>query len=235
MSRAKPFTPQNMYQYINSKPVHKDTIVKIRGEVNSILELNQNEKIILSQILFFEGLNKTEHSAGNKYFANLIGKSDRTVTRCIKKLEELGYIAVSIIDRCARIIKLVPEKIKSILSRGIDKMSKVIDNLSSTINSTIKTVKNKTRTFFKTKDNKDIYKKGNQKIEKNKIRMDQEDNETIEEYNSKCDQRESIGDVIIDRRYVNKNNNINTSGISDIIQYYKSKLLTNQQNRICQQ
>ncbi len=73
------------------------------------------------------------------------------------------------------------------------------------------------------------------KTQKTDLRMDQEDNETIEEYNSKCDQRESVGDVIIDRRYVNKNNNINTSGISDIIQFYKSKLFSNQQNRVCQQ
>ena len=220
-----------MYQYIKSKPVHKDIIVKIRAEIKSILELNQNEKIILSQILFFEGLNKTEHSAGNKYFANLIGKSDRTVTRCIKKLEELGYIAVSIIDRCARIIKLVPEKIKSILSKGIDKMSEVLDGLSSTVESTIKTVKDKTRTFFKTKDKRNIYKKEYEKLDKNKIRMDQDENEPKAEFDKRCDYRESLGDIKIDRRYVNKNNNINTMEISDIIQFYKSKL---SQKHLCQ-
>jgi Helix-turn-helix domain len=209
-----------MYKYSKSQPSQKDVIIKIPVEINSIKELKRDEKIILSQILFFEGLKNKDHRAKNKYFAKLIDKSERTVQRCIKKLEELGFLMIEIFDNFDRVIRISTEKIFKIMSKGYDKVSQVIDNTTTSIKSNFQSITGKTRTFFKRKDIKENYKKPNENYIKNKIQMYQFDDETNEQFDNRCGIRELLGDVEVDRRYSIAKNNLKINVVELLKQGY---------------
>jgi DNA-binding MarR family transcriptional regulator len=224
-----------MYTYKKSQPKQKGNFNTIPPQIDQIKELTGDQKRILSQIIFFEGLTKPgevkEHRPKNKYLAKIIYKSERTVTRCIKKLEELGYLAVTIYDNCDRALTLCTEKIAKIMSNTLDKVSKVIDDLSSTVGANIQSMKGKVRSFFPTKDIKDIYKKGFNKYEENRgceIRLYQEDNQSREEFDKICQYRESLGDVQVDRIYSTAKNNLKINVMELLKQgYNRSRNQTN--------
>jgi hypothetical protein len=203
-----------MPKYSQSIKTVFETIIKIPVWIKELVDLNKTDRQVYSQLVYFTTTTgKTEHRAKNQYLADLIGISTKQVTRIIKKLELLGYIAVEIFDRFDRVITVIKDKMK--MSHPPVKESGQGNNLS---NSTPK------KPWWQ-KNNKDVYKEN---IKKHKLSMFQRDTETLEDFERRCQDREALGDVKIDKNYTKSNNTSKTSCIEKIRQAYliqKSKLL----------
>ena len=170
-----------------------DIIIKIPEFIESIVGINRTQKELLSEVTFLD--NSFGCNAKNKRLAKKLGKCVRTIQRVISSLIKLGLLT--------REIKL---------------------NFDRTMKSKVKDVKD---SFNKLKNKveeaiKKPFKKW-QKFDpkpKHDLDMIQRDGEELEDFEIRCKERESLGDVRIRKTYNKAKNNQNANAFLDLKQAF---------------
>jgi hypothetical protein len=197
-----------------------DIIIKIPKYINKLAGLNRSDKECLAQLDYLN--NDTGCTATNKHLAVYLDKHHRTIQSIIAKLRDLGHITVEIISRYKRIIKTTFEKITKPLQKSSP------DQQEGTA---------KQRGRYGERPPYIINKSNNKSFYKRNLNMYQGNHETIEDFEIRCSERNSQGDVNIIKGYNKKMNtklnnttnidnyNQNTSYSTSIIDRMKAQMI----------
>lgn len=178
--------------------------MKIPVWIKELTGLNKTDRQVYSQLIFFtQTTGKTEHRAKNQYLADLVGVCPTQISRILKKLELLGLIAIEIFDRYDRVITVVADRLQK-MSNPPDKTPKHTNKMSE------ETPK---KPYWQAK--KEGYYK--ESIKKPDLDLFQEDDETLEQFDDRCESRSQEFRIT---RHCNQKSSHNQNGINKMKEAY---------------